>query len=407
MAAKNTKDTMIKDSQKAQQLVKEREIVANLLENIPSEIVENIAHGKNTNRDTNGINGAREGLKIWQEEGAPDIYEMDLQDANSLSPGNVLMGYYKPGDEHINVMELFDEQRAVDLASYSTQDAEEKNCIIDMLTNEADREIAKVHEGQHMKNYSKGIYEPTSDHAWLGCEATAKINAADEIGARITELSYIRDVYIKAGGGKEGLNSIKDIASASNHNAMINEYISKIESGEINPMSNKVSDQKHEFETMGRIVHNQWVNDDQEKYTGQLSSIGLQFAYNNHLNNVKFDQKETKRRCDQAMTVDMTVNGKTVPISFGQYLPEITLPEKVQTQMSILDKNQDLVAEYAKNGKDAFNDKTSKMEDLVMTSKGADSKQVNQDPSERTQTNTSASTNKAVQAALDSKKLTR
>ena len=52
------------------------------------------------------------------------------------------------------------------------------------------------HEGQHMRNYANGIYEPTSDSTWLGCEATAQITAADEVGARIAELNFVRDTYL-------------------------------------------------------------------------------------------------------------------------------------------------------------------------------------------------------------------
>ncbi len=398
----SVKDTMQEDSQKAQQLIKERSFVADLLESIPLDILSDIAHGKSTNHDKSDLNGARDGVQTWQEEGSPDTYEMGLGEASSLFPGNMAMGYYRPGDDYINVMELFDEQRAADLAAYAAHDAEEENCITDMLTNKADRDIVTIHEGQHMKNYAKGIYEPTSDKTWLGCEASAKINAADEIGARIAELGHVRDVYIKAGGQKEGLEALRDLASTSTHNAMINEYISKIESGEINPMSTKSTDQKHEFEVIGKIVYNQWVNTEQEMYKGQLAVIGLRFAKANHLNNVKSDPKETKRRCDQAMTVDMTVNGKTTPINFGQYLPEIKLPEIVQTQMSTLDNNQDLVAEYAKNGKDAFNEKTQKLENATMASKGVLEKPSHQDFKNQEQNNTAA-----VQAALDSKKLTR
>ena len=201
---------------------------------------------------------------------------------------------------------------------------------------------------------------------------------------------------------KEGLEALRDLASTSTHNAMVNEYISKIESGEINPMSTKSADQKHEFEIIGKIAYNQWVNTDQEMYVGQLAGTGLRFAKANHLNNVKSDSKETKRRCDQAMTVDMTVNGKPIPVNFGQYLPEIKLPEIVQTQMSTLDNNQDLVAEYAKNGKDAFNDKTQKLENATMASKG-----VLEKPSHQDFKNQEQNSNPAVQAALDSQKLTR
>ncbi len=343
--------------------IEDRQTVASLLRDdyfYDGEIEQMAATGEPTREDDTEL--ARQGVQHWEENGGPRI--------NNIRYDGSQMGYYAYGDDRINIIERMDEASA-EQATVRIHDEEERNCRIDALTFPAMQDYVVNHEGHHMRNYANGIYEPTSDSTWLGCEATAQITAADEVGARIAELNFVRDTYIKAGGGEAGLAALQEISGIPSHHEMINGYINMIETGQVNPLSNNQEDNKREFAAMGRLAYDQWMNQDQNKYdyVQQMAHSAYREAINNHLPNVQRDEAETNRRCDLAMTVNVMVNGERQSVNFGEYVPDITIPERVSTALRTLDNNPDLVAEYAQNP-EAFVNRTESLANVVNASKG-------------------------------------
>ena len=100
-----------------------------------------------------------------------------------------------------------------------------------------------------------------------------------------------------------------------------------------------------------------------------MANSAYREAISNHLPNVQRDEAETQRRCDLAMTVNVMVNGERKPVNFGEYVPDITIPERVSTALRTLDNNPDLVAEYAQNP-EAFVNRTENLANVVNASKG-------------------------------------
>lgn len=343
--------------------IEDRQTVVGLLRDdyfYDGEIEQMAATGEPTREDDTEL--ARQGVQHWEENGGPRI--------NNIRYDGSQMGYYAYGDDRINIIERMDETSA-EQATVRIHDEEERNCRIDALTFPAMQDYVVNHEGHHMRNYANGIYEPTSDSTWLGCEATAQITAADEIGARIAELNFVRDTYIEAGGGEAGLAALQEISGIPSHHEMINGYINMIETGQVNPLSNNPEDNKREFAAIGRLAYDQWMNQDQNKYdyVQQMAHSAYREAINNHLPNVQRDEAETNRRCDLAMTVNVMVNGERQPVNFGEYVPDVTIPERVSTALRTLDNNPDLVAEYAQNP-EAFVNRTESLANVVNASKG-------------------------------------
>ena len=343
--------------------IEDRQTVASLLRDdyfYDGEIEQMAVTGESTRENDTEL--ARQGVQHWEENGSPRT------STSNYNGGQ--MGGYIPGSSRINVIARMDEA-AAEQTTARISNEEERICQFDALTFPAMQDYVVNHEGQHMRNYANGIYEPTSDSTWLGCEATAQITAAYEVGARIAELNFVRDTYIQTGGGEAGLAALHELSGIPSHHEMINGYINMIETGQVNPLSNNPEDNKREFEAMGRLAYDQWMNQDQNKpeYIQQMANSAYREAISNHLPNVQRDEAETQRRCDLAMTVNVMVNGERKPVNFGEYVPDITIPERVSTALRTLDNNPDLVAEYAQNP-EAFVNRTENLANVVNASKG-------------------------------------
>ena len=235
------------------------------------------------------------------------------------------------------------------------------------ITKEA-QELTKVHETHHVLNSSRKIYDSSKYGMWLGFEAFARINKADELGARISQFAHVREAYIKAGGGEKGLAEIEKYANSGHPLAsMIKGYGDCIKEGIINPMSND----KNDFEIEMNLISN-YADIDLKygNYDKQYKSTSIFYATAYNIENIKLNEEEVQKRCDAAMTVPMTVNGELRDITFSRRV-EIEPNEANKDYLKLfktIDNNPELAVECLRN-KEEFIKKTEQMQTVLQERK--------------------------------------
>ena len=211
------------------------------------------------------------------------------------------------------------------------------NTITDNIVEGQEQSIESTlstlaHEAEHMHQREKVNFS-----ADMSLEQHYKLHCYKEIGAQVAGLLQLREMYKEAQTEEERANIIKEGKKEG-----YKDYFSKVENGEINPLSDKKEDFDKEMSVVINSVGRHWMSAYADFYDDKHAKMALSDA-------MHADVLPNEENYKEGVSLLLTIGG----IDFSQYLNEDIdcynksvkdIDKKIQNGEDFFDINYQLVS---------------------------------------------------------------